>query len=263
MNDEELKVTINPVEEHDEKYNVDGDVLKAANEKLKNIGKPLPEGTIKKGEIIIHKRTDQDYKNIWKAFLINEEKDFYEKMNYGKKKIKQIGVKKFIDFMDWRNVDDVGKWRTDKLHAVVCVHCNKEFAIFEYDDGLCENCKKLYDSEKLSDAINQAEENKPGLGYATKLSFMYKPDFRNKFLKDNFTLKAEEAAKCSFKGNGSYELLKQCVYSKSCFVELLNVIEVSKNQKEIFDSLGVFLAMLVNDKPNEALELLRNIYAPN
>ncbi|HOA81514.1 MAG TPA: hypothetical protein PKK61_10710, partial [Defluviitaleaceae bacterium] len=91
----------------------------------------------------------KDYKDIWKAFLENEEKTFKKMLGYGKKAIKKIGYKKFIDTMDWRTPQDVSKYKTDVMHVVICPVCKNEFGLYEQNIGLCHKCSQNYDMDRF------------------------------------------------------------------------------------------------------------------
>ncbi len=88
---------------------------------------------------------------IWSTFLKNEEADFVKRMGYGRREIKHIGVKKFIWMNGWSSTADVSKWRTDKLHVVICFNCHASFAIYRGEDnmGLCDKCEPRFDLNKL------------------------------------------------------------------------------------------------------------------
>jgi len=153
------KLQINPIDDHDPRFNVDKSALEKSNNAIRMLSSlKKNEAGIEVeivGDKIIHKRTEEEYEKIWAKFLNEEEIDFKERFSYGRDIIEKIGVKKFIDTHDWRNEDDVSKWRTDAANIVVCLHCADNFAPLQFVGnlgfyGLCSECSKLYDLDKIT-----------------------------------------------------------------------------------------------------------------
>ena len=88
-------------------------------------------------------------KILWKEFVENHEPDFKKMLGYGKEEIEAVGVDKFFDFMGWTKEEDFTSFYSDRLHAVPCIECKKEFAIYEEDLGLCESCQSNYDIDSV------------------------------------------------------------------------------------------------------------------
>lgn len=196
------------------KYDMTEEQLAKANEKIggpKTETEELPKEaeekrpTIKVGKKIIHVRTDQEYDDIWDSFLMNVAEDFEEYMGYGVEKIKEIGIRKFIDAMDWVDALDVYKYKSDTLHIVPCVHCGQEFADVEENFGLCEACELLYDLTYFEQVMaetnaevaritkNQDARSIASVKVSGIISFMRDKEFREKFLRS--VLDARDASR--------------------------------------------------------------------
>lgn len=91
---------------------------------------------------------------LWEVFLKIYEPDFKEYLGYGKEEIEKIGIDKFFEFMGWKTEEDLNSYRTDKLHAIPCVECKEEFAVFEMNYGLCDKCQKGYNLEEFAQFTN-------------------------------------------------------------------------------------------------------------
>ena len=171
--------------EHDPKYDIEESVLEAANKKMVSISELKGKGvavvsgdgssglaiskkapdTIKVGNRIIHKRTPEQYQDIWESFLMNcvnvpesDPYNFEKYMGYGVDDIKRIGIEKFIDAFDWINAAQVNSFRTDIIHIVPCVECDANFAEVEHSFGLCETCQQLYDLDFLEKVIDETAQ---------------------------------------------------------------------------------------------------------
>lgn len=157
--------------EHNPKYNIDKTELEKANEKIRELSL-LAKGDDFKivDKKIIRKRSDVDCLKIWNAFLLNEEKEFKQKMMYGKKEIEKIGVKKFIDTMDW-SIEDVGKWRTDRMYVVICCSCKDNFSVYNHG-GLCSDCEKDF---RLDDFLKTCTSSD------LLEKFYFNEEFRNEY----------------------------------------------------------------------------------
>jgi hypothetical protein len=200
----ESKMDINPVEDHSERFNIDREKLNEANEAIRNLSKLRKEESGVEVEIvgdkIIHKKSEEDYANIWMAFCINEAKEFNDTMSYGADEIIRIGLKKFIDANDWRTVEDVKKWKTDKADVIICKHCNEEFAHLDITGrldlhGICSICAPLYDLDRINsvssfeaDKEHYADLKDPAMRFmAARVrvmeQFAFDKEFRDKFLR--------------------------------------------------------------------------------
>lgn len=186
-------------DDHEMKNDRTQEELEKANLKMsmKNVGasnedsdNEPPQYVTKDGKKM-HYRTEEDYSNIWEAFITNAEQEFKEYMGYGREVIERIGVKKFIDMYDWRDGSDVFSWKTDTLHIIPCVHCNDEFVTFEQDIGLCNKCAQLYDMDMFTRLVNevQGDDSVKDSVSPTHIAlkclseFVYDDEFRSKFLK--------------------------------------------------------------------------------
>lgn len=200
--------------DHDPKYDIEDDKLDEANRKLaslseKNKGRlevvrPVEDTPIvqrekiKVGNRIIHKRTDQEYEDIWNSFIMNASEDFEQYMGYGVDEIVEIGENKFIDAYDWCDATDVMSYKTDIIHIIPCVHCRDEFSDVEQNYGLCEKCQPLYDLtyfEQVVDAtsrdvakeflaLNPEAKVVPATKTEGLAQFLYNKEFREMFLND-------------------------------------------------------------------------------
>lgn len=120
-------------------------------------------------------------KDIWKEFCQKELNDFEQYMGYTKENIKKIGVNKFIKAMGLRDVNDVNKWRTDRVHIVPCCCCRKEFALFELDFGICPKCLKSFDTSRLNNFINVAVATTYQTYTEAVAEVYFTPELRDKF----------------------------------------------------------------------------------
>ena len=93
---------------------------------------------------------------IFEAFL-KVEPQFKEYLGYGKEEIEKIGVCKFVKAMGWTNVNQINSWKTDILHIVPCIVCGNDFAIHELDFGICKECSKEYDVNRISKFMENAK----------------------------------------------------------------------------------------------------------
>lgn len=153
------------------------------NKRAGYLGKNGDKDIVKKNGMLLHKRTRKDYNEIWNYFLEKEAEEYCEKLGYSIKTIEKIGYKKFIDANDWRDINDISKWKTDRVHIIPCIHCKNEFTTFELDLGLCKSCTSNYDLKSFSEKINEAEKNDAGSSFNLITNFVYNDMFRNTFLK--------------------------------------------------------------------------------
>lgn len=123
---------------------------------------------------------NKTYNILWKNFL-KQISEFEDYMGYGEKEIREIGIENFLDFMDWKTIEDIPKYKTDKIKAIPCCHCGKHMTTFQLDMGLCDECKKLYNLKMLNEQISSSE---PEAESAIVTSFVYFKDFRDLYLLD-------------------------------------------------------------------------------
>lgn len=139
ITEEDLEKVLTLPSDHQEKNNIAMETVAAANRKmLDKLGR------------ILHKRTDEDTQLIWEAFQA-EADSFQSRMGYGAKDISAIGVKKFVDAMDWRSAADVKSYLTDTMQVVICPHCKQEFGVYQEALGICKPCQPLFDMERFFD----------------------------------------------------------------------------------------------------------------
>jgi Zn ribbon nucleic-acid-binding protein len=183
--------------DHDSKYDKN---IAEANEKLKtlsNLADPVDKpvgylgklgdaGITKKNGMIIHRRTSSDYRKLWDWFMKNEADNYCATMGYSVEVIKMIGYKKFIDIHDWSTIEDIKKWKTDAVHIIPCIHCGAEFTTYEMDLGLCDHCKPHYNLKRFGEMCAANEEVEPGISYGLRTAFVYRPEFREMYLKKCF-----------------------------------------------------------------------------
>lgn len=129
----------------------------------------------------LHKRTNKQYDAIWQAFLEKEVKDFKRIMGYGKETIKRVGIKKFIDAMDWVDIHDISKYKTDTMHVVPCPACHSEFGVYEENIGLCFKCKNNYDMNRFWDTYRAVVKTDPQEADSMIKTFFAFADFRDKY----------------------------------------------------------------------------------
>ncbi len=225
-----------------------------------------------KRDMVIHKRTSKDYKRIWKAFLAEEADDFKRIMGYGKKTIKRIGWKKFIDAMDWRDPSDVSKYKTDKFHVVVCPHCNIEFGVYEQNIGLCKKCQKYYDLDRFWETYKAV-----GNTDAREAQNMVSMFFLHKEFRENYRIKTTEerinaALAEDFTDIETFRFVLECLalaahhkLSLNRFNEELcklgNAFIKSKNDKDKYTEFVEWLLEGVEEKdgwPNDIMQKMKN-----
>ena len=85
-------------------------------------------------------RTKEEIDKLWNIFK-EKYADEYEKfMGYGVKEIEKIGYEKFINFWDVSSEEEMD-FKKDVIRIIPCRHCNKEFATYQLDYGLCDSYK--------------------------------------------------------------------------------------------------------------------------
>lgn len=216
IKEEEIR-NINPIDDHNPKYNKSID--DANKRMLEQLSKDNSQLNHLEEDVIItedgrkiHTRNSDDYKKIWRAFLETETDDFKRMMGYGKKTIKRIGIKKFIDAMDWRNEDDVCKYKTDSYKVIVCPNCNLEFGIFQENIGLCNKCVPLFNMDNFWGSYGVLIDKNPEEASAMIGTFLAHKEFRDmykrKTLPELFDLCREE----KFEGIETYKYITDMLH---------------------------------------------------
>lgn len=258
LNNEKILALQNQDNEKNIKYDIDKKTLESCNLKMKNISNPDNKNKKFNG-IITAERTNEDYKKIWNSFLENHADGFKNYMGYGKKEIKRIGIKKFIDYMDWRGIEDIYKYITDAVKVIPCTHCRNEFTTFQIDLGLCDKCKSKYDLDKFNDFCVASDENNPGSSLGLIASFTYFEEFKKLFLKE-FDLK-ERALLCAeednFNGLISREFILHILDDEIKVNNFINLIK--KHEKKLdFSTKGRFESIEKILKSNNDIETKKN-----
>lgn len=211
---------INPIDDHNPKYNKNiEDANKKMLEQLSKSNKQKEVLLLEEEKIIvtkegrkIHARNNDDYKRIWKAFLENEADDFKKLMGYGKKTIKKIGTKKFIDMMDWRDESDVSKYKTDSYRVIVCPNCKIEFGVFQENLGLCYGCTPSFNMDSFWGSHNAIVEKDPkeasDMIKAFVLYKVFRDMYKKKSLPELFDLCKEER----FEGIETYKYITDILH---------------------------------------------------
>ena len=127
---------------------------------------------------------DAKIKKLWAVFLEKIEPDFKERLGYGKEEIEAIGISNFFEKMGWTDESQLESYKTDILHIVPCVDCKENFACYEEDLGLCDECLKKYDVDSVFKFYQDTLE-RSGAQDAHKImvGFYASPEFRKEFLK--------------------------------------------------------------------------------
>lgn len=184
MNLENEKLNaLNGEEDLNPKYDVDKEKLNKSNTNMKNISN-IDKNFKSVDGIITKKRKQKDYEEIWNCFISEHLSDFTNHMGYGVDKILEIGMKKFIDYMDWRAIEDISSYRTDAVKVIPCAHCQSEFTTYQLDLGLCDKCKDKYELDKFNEICVATDEKNPGDSTGLVIMFVYFKEFRNLFNKD-------------------------------------------------------------------------------
>lgn len=168
-------------EDHNERYDVADEEIKAFNERMVSISNLRPHEVREANGIKTKKRTGRQYNSIWCAFIKDHAAKFTSYMGYGVADIKKIGHREFIDFMDWRVISDIGRYRYDKVKVIPCQHCKSKFTTFQLDLGLCTDCKKEFDLDKFGEACAASDEKDPGSSGGLVVMFTYFEEFRNMY----------------------------------------------------------------------------------
>ena len=194
------------------------------------------------------KLTKQEYKSIWIEFLkVND--DFKKMYGFGKKDIKRMGQKKFIDAMGWATIHDVHKFRTDKVHIAICPNCRTEFGVYELSVGICDKCAPKFNMKRFFELVSGEADKSAENAVAIMGLFFSDEEFRNNFL----IYSSDEVIKKAFKENlyGRYtakmtlELVSLAINKEGdgqegldMFKELikLNVIDMAPKAKKEFAS---------------------------
>lgn len=168
--------------DHNERYNIPKEKIQVMDHNMKNIAHAA---SIKEVDgYKTRKRTNKEYNQIWKIFKENYADEFEKYMGYGVAKIEKIGIKEFVDFMDWSSSEDILTYKTDRVKVIPCVHCDTHFTTFQIDLGLCHRCKDKFDLEQFGEMCSASEASNPGSSSGLQIMFCYIEDFRNLYKKD-------------------------------------------------------------------------------
>lgn len=250
-------------EDHNERYNISKEELENYNERMKNISN-LKEDEIKSvNGIKTKKRTTRQYNKIWSDFLKNHAQDFTKYMGYGVKEITKIGFKEFIDFMDWREPSDIGRYRYDRIKVIPCQHCKSHFTTFQLDMGLCNDCKKEFDLEKFGEVCAASEEKDPGSAGGLVVMFTYFEDFRNIYKKNiPFEDKVDMCVKHDdLRGLYTQEFIESIAGDEDLedkFIEIARTIPMIQSTLNRFVSIRAIFES--DDDREKKLERIKNIF---
>ena len=253
--DKHKEINIETPDVHMEKYNRAQNEMETANRKMVEISRKREQDEnnvsvdYKGDKIVTTKLSKEEYSKIWNSFNETEKDDFRAKMGYGKRTIKRIGRKQFIDFMGFRNEADVTRWRTDTVHVIPCTHCNSAFTTFELDYGLCPNCKQAYDMNRFFETCSANEKVDPGSASALRVMFAYDGSFRRKYLKKSIEVRIKECVKDNFEGIDSLRLLR----------ELVSNFEKPEDIKRFVTSVATNISIEALRKLNDVLSKLEKL----
>lgn len=250
-------------DDHNERYNISKDELKAYDERMKNISNLNPEEIKSQNGIKTKKRTDKQYNKIWSDFIKYHAQDFTKYMGYGVKEISKIGFKDFIDFIDWRDSSDIGRYKYDRIKVIPCQNCKARFTTFQIDMGLCNECKQEFDIDKFSEVCMASEEKDPGSAGGLVTMFTYFEDFRNIYRK-NVSFKEKVEMSIVFddlKGLYSQELLESIAGNKEREEEFINIAKAFPMIQATFNKFESIKAIFNSDDDKEAkIERIKNIF---
>lgn len=250
-------------EDHNARYNVNEEEMKAYNERMKQISNLKAEDIKESNGIKTKKRSTRQYNKIWSDFLKHHAKDFTKYMGYGVKEITEIGFKEFIDFMDWRTSDDIGRYRYDRIKVIPCQHCKKHFTTFQIDMGLCNECKEEFDLDKFGEACAASEAKDPGSAGGLVVMFTYFEDFRSIYRKNiPFAEKVEMCVKHDdLRGLYTQEFIERIAGNEDLeddFIELGRGIPMIQSTLNRFESIRAIFES--DDDREKKLERIKNIF---
>lgn len=254
---------INPEEDHNERYNISKEELNEHNERMKNISNLKPEEIKTVNGIKTKKRSTRQYNKIWSDFLKNHAKEFTKYMGYGVKEITHIGFKEFIDFMDWRDSSDIGRYKYDRIKVIPCQHCKKHFTTFQIDMGLCDACKDEFDLKKFGEVCAASEAKDPGSTGGLVVMFAYFEDFRSIYRKNiPFEEKVEMCINHDdLRGLYTQEFIEHIAGNEDLeddFIELGRGIPMIQSTLNRFESIRAIFES--GDDREKKLERIKNIF---
>jgi hypothetical protein len=107
---------------------------------------------------------ERSLRKIFNKFIREERVDFFTAHNtFSLEDVFSIGFDKFVYTMGWTKPMHIKRWRNNKVRIGVCCHCNDQFVplIFQYNQGLCNNCKPKYSIKAIRNyMITQLENSK-------------------------------------------------------------------------------------------------------
>lgn len=250
-------------DDHNPGYDIEKKKLNELNNSMVNISN-LPKGQIKEQDgIKTKKRTQREYNKIWSTFIKKHAQDFSKYMKYGLAEINKIGWKKFIDYMDWRTVEDILRYRTDRIKVIPCQHCGLHFTTFQIDFGLCDECKKVYDLKHFGEICNDSDKVDVGSSSSLIIAFTYIEEFRAMY-RNNLSLseRTELAATYDdFKGVYTLRLLEDIVgkeEDENTFLEKANNTLMTGIAVRRFESIKSIICS--SDNKEAKLKRIQDIF---
>lgn len=162
-------------EDQDKKYNLDKETLNKSNELLKK-GYATDEDIRK----LAKKQREKEYDKVWELFKQDPYASHFKSYTgYGVEEIEQIGVEKFLKFVDWsiENVKNY-QWTRDAIKTLICGECKNEFTTFQLDYGLCEKCKSKFDIRRFEKSLESLESKNPGSSEQEIILFTFFKEYR-------------------------------------------------------------------------------------
>jgi len=261
-NEKILALESKDLNSHNPGYNVERKSLDKMNNSMANISH-LPKNQIKENNGIKTKiRTRKEARIIWQTFLKKYAVDFEAYMGYGINEIKKIGWREFIDFMDWREKEDIPRYRTDRVKVIPCQHCGNHFTTFQIDFGLCNQCKKIYNLKHFGEVCQYSDQVDAGSSGALVIAFAYMDEFRKMYRNDLPLKEKIEMAGQLDDFSGLYTLkLLESIISENKADEFLKITdETLITQKAINKYESIKTILLSYDSNELKLKRLKDIF---
>lgn len=239
--------------DHNPKYDITDEELELKNKILAGV-----ESIVSIENIKTRKRTNKEYDAVWESFL-KVEPEFAKYMGYGEDQIKSVGIKKFIDFMDWSLPSDVSRYKTDAVKVIVCQNCKKQFTTFQLDFGLCDKCKDDFDMDSFSKACELEERFNSGTSAGLIMMFTYLSDFRelyrkNKTFKEQIKLCVENEDLCGIISKRLILSLIGDVKKENYFIEKSKKYAKNELQNRRIESIEAILKSDDNEMKAKRIE---------
>lgn len=196
------------------------------------------------------------YNILWKEFL-KQEQEFKDYMGYGKEEIEKIGIEEFIDFMGWDTVEDIPKYKTDRIKAIPCCHCGSHITTFQLDMGLCKECKKKYNIKLLNEQIESCNDFQQEFFIVT--SFVYFKDFRSIYLLDRDFEETLDACICIDNLDGAFtkHFLIDDVIGKNKISDFIDTVDKKYRTEDLTDlcrnNLLKIKTILIGENPKQKI----------